>query len=293
MTCPKSKSLLVVLFSVVGLYMWLPATPAQDQPATGKPQLTCAEMEQFLHEAKIGNQRDIPKGITFPKRATLTSSDGKIVHDASIQTIHESKNSFASSRGTELNFKDWWEFDVAGYELAKLLDLNMVPPYVERKVGGKSAALSWWIDGSMMEVDRMRKKLVPPDLDTWNKEMYTLRIFNQLIYNTDDNLTNVLISSDWHIWMIDFTRAFRLHKNIGTIQNLVRCDRRLLANMKKLNKDLLKETMGRYLTGSEMDALLARRDQIVTFFEGEAAKKGEAAVLFDLPRVGQSCGTGL
>ena len=48
----------------------------------------------------------------------------------------------------------------------------------------------------MMEADRVKKKLVAPDLDTWNKEMYTLRVFNQLIYNTDDNLTNVLISPD-------------------------------------------------------------------------------------------------
>src|SRR5260370_11350099 len=93
---------------------------AQNQPASDKPKFGCAEMEQHLRDAKIGDQRNIPKGVTLPKRATLTSDDGKIVHDASIQTIHENKTSFTSSRGTELNFKDWWEFDVAGYELAKL-----------------------------------------------------------------------------------------------------------------------------------------------------------------------------
>ena len=38
----------------------------------------------------------------------------------------------------------------------------------------------------MMEVDRIHKKLDSPDLDTWNKEMYTLRVFNHLIYNTDE-----------------------------------------------------------------------------------------------------------
>ena len=36
-------------------------------------------------------------------------------------------------RGTELNFRDTWKFNVAGYELAKMLQLNMVPPYVERR----------------------------------------------------------------------------------------------------------------------------------------------------------------
>jgi hypothetical protein len=43
----------------------------------------------------------------------------------------------------------------------------------------------------------------------------------------------------------------------------------------------------------EIDGLLARRDKIVKLFEDEVAKKGEAAVLFDLPRVGQPCGVGL
>ena len=105
-------------------------------------------MEAFLLTAKIGPQRNIPKGVTNPKQATL--DDCKLKHDAGIQTIHETKTSFTAARGTELNFKDWWEFNVAGYELTKILDLNIVPPYVERKVGGKSASLTWWVDDAIM-----------------------------------------------------------------------------------------------------------------------------------------------
>ena len=93
--------------------------------------------------------------------------------------------------------------------------------------------------------------------------------------------------------MIDFTRAFRAHKDIAQVKNLVQCDRRLLAKMKEVSRSVLKEKMGRYLTGMEIDGLLARRDKIVKFFEDEVAKKGEGAVLFDLPRVGQPCGEGL
>ena len=76
MLSPKSKWLLVPLFSVAGLWIWPMAAPAQNQPASDKPKFTCAEMEQFLRDAKIGRQRDIPKGVTLPKRATLTSDDG-------------------------------------------------------------------------------------------------------------------------------------------------------------------------------------------------------------------------
>jgi len=93
--------------------------------------------------------------------------------------------------------------------------------------------------------------------------------------------------------MIDFTRAFRANKNIAQVKDLVQCDRKMLTKMKELNKEMLKEKMHRYLTGTEIDGLLARRDKIVKFFEDEITKKGEVAVMFDLPRVGQPCGVGL
>lgn len=295
----KSRSgLYVSLCLLGGLLLWM--RPAQGDPADttgGSPHMTCAEMEEFLRTADVGELKNIPKGVTLPKRAKLTSKDGKITHDAAIQTIHESKNSFTTSRGTELNFKDWWEFNVAGYELAKLLNLNMVPPYVDRKEAGRSGSFSWWIDNSIMELDRIHKKMDPPDLDFWNKQMYVLRVFNQLIENTDDNLTNVMISNldskEWRIWIIDFTRAFRTQKNIANVKNLVQCDRRLLAKMRELDKPTLKEHMGRYLTSMEIDGLLARRDKIVKYFDDEVKKKGEGAVLFDLPQTSEACGVGL
>src|SRR5213593_201088 len=200
------------------LLLWAAVAVSQDQPS-GAPKISCADMEQFLKTAKIGAQRDIPKGVAVPKRATL--EEGGLKHDASIQTVNISKASYQTQRGTELNFRDFYGYNIAGYELAKLLDLNMVPPYVERKVGGSSASLSWWVNDAMMEVDRMRQKLQPPDLDSWNKQMYVARVFNQLIANMDANLTNFLITKDWQLWMIDFTRAFRTVKALPNPKDLV------------------------------------------------------------------------
>ena len=274
----------------IGLVLCGGLCAADQRPAT-TPKQTCQEMEAFLLTAKIGPQRNIPKGVTNPKQATL--DDGKVKHDAGIQVIHETKTSFTTARGTELNFKDWWEFNVAGYELAKILDLNMVPPYVERKVGGTAASLTWLVDDAIMEVDRIRRKLEPPDVQSWNRQMYTIRVFAQLIYNTDANLTNFLVTRDWQIWMIDFTRAFRTNKDLLSPKDLVQCDRKLLAKLRELNKPLLQERLKPYLNDMEIDGLLARRDKIVAFFEKEIAAKGDAAVLFDLPRSGQPCGVGL
>ena len=93
--------------------------------------------------------------------------------------------------------------------------------------------------------------------------------------------------------MIDFTRAFRANKDLLSPKDLVECDRKLLAKLRELNKPLLQKRLKPYVTDMEIDGLLARRDKIVAFFDKEIAVKGEAAVLFDLPRSGQPCGVGL
>jgi GTP cyclohydrolase II len=119
-------------------------------------------------------------------------------------------------------------------------------------------------------------------------------MFNELIYNTEYNLTNVLIAKDWHIWMIYFTRAFRAHRTLQTPKNLVQCDRKLLAKLRQSNRDELEAKLVRVhpqlLTKEELSTLMARRDRIVKFFDNEVKQKGEAAVLFDLLRSGQACG---
>jgi len=149
-------------------------------------------MEEFLRLGKIGQQKNIPKGVTLPRWATLQYKGAQ--HDAVIQTVNIAKTSFQSTKGTELNFKDFWGYNVAGYELAKILELNMVPPYVERKVGVQEASLSWLVNDSMMELDRKNWHMEPPDLDSWNKQMYAVRVWHQLIYDTDHNLTNLMIT---------------------------------------------------------------------------------------------------
>src|SRR5512135_2821980 len=238
-------------------------------PVARAQKMSCDEMEQFLRRATIVSIRDTPKGVTRPKRATLES--GSLKHDASIQTIDQTlRNPVMGPGSIEMNIRDYWGYNIAGYELAKMLNLNMVPPYVERKVEGYRASLSWWVPDVMMdEGERLKRKLEPPDPEQWNRQMSVIRIFSQLIYNADDNLTNFLITRDWRLWMIDFTRAFRPHKTLRNTGNLTQCDRRLLENMRHLNKALLEQKMKPYLKRSDIDALLSRRDKIVKFFDDE------------------------
>jgi hypothetical protein len=282
----KSSRLTVAAFCVVFACSFLFTLSAFAQDATetkvsSQPRLSRAEMEEFLMNAQVVARKNLSMGITNSQRATL--DDGRLKHDAHIQTVDIQKASFQTATRTELNFRDSYKFNMAAYELDKLLELNMVPVSVERKVAGNLAAVTWWVDDTLMtELDRHKKKMEPPDLKTWNPQMFVCRVFDQLIYNTDRNLGNLVITKDWKIWMIDHTRAFRTMKDLPATANLVQCDRKLLAKLRGLNKDVLTKGLHHYLNSSEIDGLLARRDKIVNFFDGQIAKKGEAAVLFDL-----------
>lgn len=243
--------------------------------------LTLEEKEHFLRTAKIIRLKRLSEGITGSMRATLT--DGKLTHDAHVQTIDEYKPVFTSMLGTEINFKDTYKGNIAAYRLAKLLGIaHMVPPSVYRKVQGNSAAVTWWVDNVLMtEKQRYFKKITPPDPDKWNKQIYIVRVFDQLIYNTDRNLGNLLITTDWRIKMIDHTRAFRLYRKVKNPKDLVKCDRKLLEALKRLDEATLRRELEPYLNKLEIRALLARRDFIVEFFEEKIAKEGEEAVLYD------------
>ena len=110
------------------------------------------------------------------------------------------------------------------------------------------------------------------------------RVFDQLIDNTDRNLGNLVIDNQWRLWMIDHTRAFRSTTKIRSEANLVMCERRLLANMRKLDEDTLNEKLRPFLTKTEIKSMLTRRDKVVQFFDDAVTQKGQGAVLYDLPQ---------
>lgn len=255
-------ALFVVAFASVSAQEKPPVAPAPAQA----PVLSLAEQEQFLKKAKIVKTRSVSVGITGTQRATL--SDGVFTHDASIQTIDEYKQRFEGTQGTEFNFRDTWRYNVAAYRLDRLLDLGMTPPSIERSYNGKVGSFTWWVDDVLMdEGARLKKKVEAPVARTWNEQMWHVRMFDQLIYNVDRNLGNLLIDTGWRIWMIDHTRAFRVYDALKAPGNLSRMDRGVLEKLKTLDKATLRKVMDDYLSPSEIDTMLKRRDLIVQHFE--------------------------
>ncbi len=259
------------------------ASPDKQTPtaqAVPDLQLSEEEMRQFLLTAKVIKNKSAGKGITNVHRLTL--SDGKITHDAAFQAIDETRPrmEFANGR-VEMNFRDSYKYDIAAYELARLVGLgDMMPVTVKRSWDGKPGALSWWLPVMMDEAQRLKKKLEPPEPETWNKQIHKMRVFAQLVYDTDRNLGNVLISPTWHLWMIDFSRAFRIYHELENAKNLERCDRELLDHLRRLDATEVKTKTEPFLSKPEIDGVMARRDIIVKLFQKLMDQKGEAEVLY-------------
>ena len=245
-----------------------------------EPNLSNEQIEHFLLTAKVIQSRYSKKGITNTWRLTL--SDGTVTHDASFQAVEEHKTELTFADGhRELLFVDSYKYNIAAYRLAELLGLDdMLPVYVERRWQSQTGSLSWWLPIQMDEAERLKRKISPPNDDFWNKQMYKIRVLDELVYDTDPNLTNVLIGPDWKIYRIDFTRAFRRDKSLRGPKNLVRCDRTLFDKLKALDKnELAKRTKG-YLNKDEVGAVMARRDKIVAYFQKLIAESGETEVLY-------------
>ncbi len=224
---------------------------AADESAPNKEQI-----KHFLLTAKVVGSKQTAKGVTQPWRLTL--SDGTLTHDASFQPIDEHKTNVTLASGrTEMNFVDSYKYNIAAY-----------------------GSLSWWLPVKMDEEERVKQKLQPPDADAWANQMYKIRVFDQLVYDDDPNLTNVLIGADWTIWRVDFSRAFRLKKDLRNPGDLVRCDRQLFDKLKALDGNAVAEKTKHYLTKDEVKAVMARRDKIVAQFQKLSSEKGEKEVFY-------------
>jgi hypothetical protein len=250
---------------------------AQENP----PPLAKEAVRAFLLTAEVVKSKAIGKGITHPMRLTLT--DGRLTHDAAFVSVNEqlSVMRFQSGR-TELDFVDSYKYSIAAFGLAELLGLDdLMPVTVEREWKGQKGALSWWVDDVMFDEEaRLKQKVTPPDPEAWNRQMFRMRVFTQLVVDTDRNLGNVLITQDWELRMIDFTRAFRKWRRIQSPADLARCDRQLLARLRELTRDGVAAKTRAYLGNAEIDALMARRDLIVAHFDKLIAEKGDAQVLY-------------
>ncbi len=219
------------------------------------------EFEELLRSAEIVSTEDIGMGANRPKVLHLKR------REIELKAIWKPLASrYSSSVRSNL--------EVAAYELDKILELNMVPPTVERIVEDLPGSVQLWVYGckALKEV-----KDQPPDTNGWDRELSRVRTFDYIIGNRDRNLANILIDPSWGLVLIDHNLAF---SGIGYRMQPMKFDRVLIEKLRRLSKVGMQARLEGVLDMQDIENILKRRDELLTHLEQLIAEKGESAVFF-------------
>jgi hypothetical protein len=257
------------------------APPGPEPPkarAHGLP-LEGEAAEVFLRTAEVVERRPSSEGVTQSERLKL--SDGTRTLRAVRKTVdifHRGVTELQDGT-TQVDFRDSWKFEVAAYELDKLLGLGMVPPTVERTIDRTTGSVQMWVEGALTIVGLQERQLEDPDSRHWNRQVYNARLLRQLTYDTDStNINNDLIDPDFRLYAIDFTRAFRTSSALRSEDDLDRFSRSTLDALARLDRANLHDRLGRWLNAAQIYGLLKRRDRILALAKKLVAARGESVL---------------
>lgn len=241
--------------------------------------------EEFLRTAEVIGQ-DQPfsdrEAVTKPWVITL-EKDGVT-----------NKAIWKNPEGRMKGFLENWRWEIAAYHLDKYLNLNMVPPTVERRFQENRGSCQLWVDSMMSLKQKVENKVKTPSFKIfyWNRALYIQRVFDNLIANEDRHQNQYLITEDWRMLLIDHSRSFRTAKKFTN--NLIYDEKYkegptfimkeiptdMYEKLKTLSADVMKEVVGEYLTDEEIEATLMRRNLIIDWLDKRIKKMGEEKVLY-------------
>jgi hypothetical protein len=221
-----------------------------------------AEFETCLRTAPILKLEEVPIGVTKPKRAYVEPGSPC--------------DSFAWKPlppGIHKGFWDSYKSEIAAYELDKVLGLGMVPPTVERRIDGDRGAAVLWIKN----VRTWEEALRSPKAPSWNRNVVRMKLWDNLVGNSDRNKGNLFVDFTGNLFLIDHSRAFTRDKKL--LQKLESIDMELWQRMLALDLETLKATIGTWVGNGELKAILQRRDRMKKEIDAILATRGDAAIL--------------
>lgn len=274
----RQLSIFIFLFFVVGLF-----TPsyAQFTPEEVKER---AKWEKFLQEANIiSSSRDFPENEAVTEPWTLVLEKDGITRRAL----------WKNPEGRFKGFLDSWKCEIAAYRLDKLLGLNMISPTVEKRFQGNKGSCQLMVENVIMLRTKQEEKIKIPSyrIEPLNRATYLQRAWDNLIANEDRNMGDILYTEDWHMILIDHSRAFRSSKKFtktlifnekskGGPKLMKKLPMAFVERLKALNFELIREAVGEYLSDQEIEAVLVRRDLIIDWLDKRIKQLGEDEVLY-------------
>ena len=224
------------------------------------------EIEAFLTSARVLKMEDVPIGVTKPQRATL--EPGPVARFA----WKPIKPGYAKGSWRATRPRSPPTSSIACSTSTWSL------PSSSANINGRNGAAVMWIENT-----RGWNIKQPPQgpQPTWSLQLTRMKMFDLLIANIDRNQGNLIYDADWHLFLIDHSRAFTKKKDLKGIAPLGRVDRQLWEKMAALNLADLEAGLGKWVSTDDMKALLIRRDRMATVIKDMVAKRGEKGVFYD------------
>ncbi|MHB8094082.1 MAG: metallophosphoesterase [Candidatus Aminicenantales bacterium] len=224
-------------------------TPATDVLEAGEEDLKTARIDTIV--------RGTERGRTEPWTIVLDGSDG--VRRAVFRYVDRRRPS---------PLPDSWRYEMAAYELDKLIGLGIVPATVEREVAGLEGSLQAYVEGSLSETDRRRQDLRIPDPGAFEERLASIRAFALLVNDGCENLDDTFIErNSGRIFRVDFSEAFGPSSALSPQCNVSSCPESLAGKLRGIDRDLLDRTLSRFLNKEELDALARRKDLLIRLLE--------------------------
>ena len=255
-------SLLCALSSVLAIVPLAnqspPATATSARAWLGQEQ----KIEDHLRNAEVSRIESIQTGVTRPRRVFLTPA-----------VPFGSMAWKVLPPGRRAGYWESYKSEIAAYELDKLLAMHMVPPAVERRVGGEVGAAIMWLEG-IRSVKETGGQV--PSGPQWGSAIRKMLMFDHLIANSDRNAGNILIGPPGELILIDHSRAFADGK---LPQEITRVNAQLFDRMKALTREDLARALGSWLDRDAIDAIVERRDRMTAAVDRLVARRGRAQVI--------------
>jgi len=228
-------------------------------------------IENYLKTAEIVSATEDPKGGRMAGWI-ISLNDGKLTRKGYFKY-------FDDSRPTLL--PDSYKYEIAAYELNKLLNLNIIPPLVERTIRKRKGSLQIFVENATRAISIRRRRVKPPDAKKFGNAIQDIKIFENLVYDECNDVDDILVQMrTWKVWRIDFSEAFAPSSELIPECEITNCSKKLYETLLQLDSNVLREKLRPYLNNDEIEALLKRKELIIEKIKQLIKEKGEESVLF-------------
>ena len=216
------------------------------------------DLRDLLAEGEILSWRFLGRGTTRPRLLEIK------MNGSSQRGLFKSVEKTGSAEGDTLT--DRYQHEMAAYRLDRAIGLGMVPVTVLRNIDGLTGSLQEWVEGAVDREAAEAFELGLFESELARQQLSRGAVFDLLIGNPDRKSGDVLsLVKGERLFLVDHSKAFTTNADVewqeGQAQSV---DPGFLAAIGKLDKPLLMQELSELLDEEQIDALLARRDKILS-----------------------------